>query len=62
MAAGLSLNHCASGVANNVSRKLAGAFGGEDSRDARQVHRDSDIGPPMPRIEKLTDVFGGIES
>src|SRR5580658_2836494 len=57
MAAALSLNHCASGVGNNVSRKLADAFGCEHARDARQVHGDGDVGPLWLRVENPAHMF-----
>src|SRR5271170_1920649 len=60
MAARPSLNHCARGVGNNVSQKLAGAFGGKYARDAGQVHRDRNFGPRRLRVENPAHVFGGI--
>ncbi len=47
---------------NNVSRKLAGAFGGKDPRNARQVHGDRNVGPFSLRVENPPHVFGGIVS
>jgi hypothetical protein len=60
MAAMASLNHCACGVDNNVSPKLAGALGGKYARDAGQVHGDREVGPPSLRVEYSAHVFGGI--
>jgi hypothetical protein len=47
-------------VANNVSWKLADSFGGEDARDARQVHRDRNVGPGRLRFKNSAHVFRGI--
>src|SRR5271170_7332137 len=62
IAARLSLNHCVSAMGNNVLRKLAGAFGGQDARDARQVHGDRNVGPRRLRVEYCAHVLRGIVS
>src|ERR1700733_1548956 len=62
IAATPSLNHCAFGGGNYVSRRLARTFGREHAWDASQVHGDRDFGPPRLRGEYCAHVFRGIVS